>query len=67
MRLGRNRFTDRGLVDPAGSVALQMLDSGVGAYVAGIDPWHGPLASQVFCLIADDGLRLGADTGPEAA
>lgn len=56
------RFTDRGLVDPARSVALQILDSGVGAYVAGIDPWHGPLASQVFCLIADDGLRLGAAT-----
>jgi hypothetical protein len=56
------RFTDSGLVDPDASVALQVLDSGVAAYVAGVDPWHGPLANQVFYYIADDGLRLGAAT-----
>ncbi len=41
------------------SVALAVLDSGVAAYFAGIDPWHGPLAMQVFGYVFDDGMRLG--------
>src|SRR5436305_975477 len=41
------------------SVALALLDSGVAAYVAGIDPWHGPLANQAFGYLFDDGLSLG--------
>jgi hypothetical protein len=41
------------------SVALAVLDSGVAGYFAGVDPWHGPLAIQVFAHITDDGLRLG--------
>jgi hypothetical protein len=53
---------DRGIVAPGASVALQILDSGVSAYIAGVDPWHGPLAMQVFCMIADDGMRLGEAT-----
>ncbi len=53
---------DRGIVDPDASVALQILDSGVSGYIAGVDPWHGPLAMQVFCMIVDDGLRLGEAT-----
>src|SRR5262249_42237609 len=48
-----------GNVDPDDSVALAILDSGVSAYFAGIDSWHGPLANQVLGLVADDGLRLG--------
>lgn len=56
------RFKDAGRIDPAASVALQILNSGIGAYISGIDPWHGPLAFQVFQHIADDGLSLGAAT-----
>jgi hypothetical protein len=51
---------DRGVVKPAESVALALLDSGICAYFAGIDPWHGPLANQLFSYVVDDGLRLGA-------
>lgn len=51
---------DRGLVKPDESVALALLDSGICAYFAGIDPWHGPLANQLFSYVVDDGLRLGA-------
>lgn len=51
---------DKGVVPAADSVCLAVLDSGVPAYVAGIDPWHGPLAFQVFGHVFDDGLRLGA-------
>jgi hypothetical protein len=50
---------DKGLVSRDDSVALQLLDSGISAYFAGIDPWHGPLAIQVFLHLTDDGLRLG--------
>jgi hypothetical protein len=50
---------DMGLIAPDDSVALAILDAGVSAYLAGIDPWHGPLANQVFCYIFDDGMRLG--------
>jgi hypothetical protein len=50
---------DRGAVAPDDSVALAVLDAGVAAYVAGIDPWHGPLAIQVFQHLVDDGMRLG--------
>lgn len=41
------------------SVALAILDAGVAGYVAGIDPWHGPLANQVTGHLLDDGLSLG--------
>lgn len=51
---------DRGLVKPEDSIALALLDSGICAYFAGIDPWHGPLANQLFSYVVDDGLRLGA-------
>jgi hypothetical protein len=50
---------DRGLVARDDSVALAVLDSGVAGYFAGVDPWHGPLAMQVFTHATDDGLRLG--------
>jgi hypothetical protein len=50
---------DRGLVPPADSVALAVLDSGVSGYFAGIDPWHGWLTMQVFLHVTDDGMRLG--------
>ncbi len=53
---------DRGVVDAADSVALEILDSGIPAYVGGIDPWHGPLALQVFDLIAGEGMRVGEAT-----
>jgi hypothetical protein len=53
---------DMGLIASDDSVALAVLDAGVSAYVAGIDPWHGPLANQVFCYIIDDGMRLGEAT-----
>ena len=56
------RFTDRGKVAASDSVALQLLDSGLAAYIGGIDPWHGPLNSQVFQYAVDDGMRLGAAT-----
>lgn len=47
---------------PADSICLQLLESGPPALIAGIDPWHGPLAIQVFGYVVDDGLRLGAAT-----
>lgn len=50
---------DRGVVSPEDSVALEILDRGVTGYVAGIDPWHGPLALKVFARIVADGMRLG--------
>lgn len=52
-------YVDRGVVDPQKSIALAVLDSGVAGYFGGIDPWHGPLANQVFLLVTDDGMRLG--------
>ena len=51
---------DKGIVDPQESVALQIIDSGVVCYFAGIDPWHGPLAIQVFDLVAGEGMSAGA-------
>ena len=53
-------YIDRGLTSADDSVALAILDSGVAGYFGGIDPWHGPLANQVFLLAVDDGLSLGA-------
>lgn len=53
---------DRGVVEAGESVALEILDRGVTGYVAGVDPWHGPLAMQVFTMITDDGMRLGEAT-----
>ena len=50
---------DMGVVKPDDSVCLAVLDSGVAAYVAGIDPWHGPLAFQMTGYLFDDGMRLG--------
>lgn len=50
---------DRGVVAAADSVALAVLDAGVAGYFAGVDPWHGPLALQVFAHVTDDGMRLG--------
>ncbi len=41
------------------SVALAVLDSGIAGYVAGVDPWHGPLANQVTMHLVDGGLSLG--------
>jgi hypothetical protein len=41
------------------SVALALLDSGIAGYFAGVGTWHGPLNSQVFYYVADDGMRLG--------
>jgi hypothetical protein len=56
---GREGPVDRGIVPPEDSVALEILDRGVTGYVAGIDPWHGPLAFKVFARIVGDGMRLG--------
>ncbi len=50
---------DRGVVAAEESVALALLDSGVSAYFGGIDPWHGPLANQLFGCLTDDGLTQG--------
>lgn len=47
---------------PERTVALALLDTGVSAYVAGMDAWHGPLAVQVMLALADDGATLGAAT-----
>ena len=44
---------------PEASVALELLDRGVAAYVAGVDAWHGPLAMQMAMHLADDGATLG--------
>ncbi|MCC6909819.1 MAG: hypothetical protein IT430_17930 [Phycisphaerales bacterium] len=52
-------YVDRGVIDPQKSVALAIIDSGVAGYFGGIDPWHGPLANQVFLLVIDDGMRVG--------
>ncbi|GEM_PF-2833290 len=52
-------YVDRGVINPDKSVALAVIDSGVAGYFGGIDPWHGPLANQVFLLVVDDGMRLG--------
>jgi len=56
---GAGGVKDMGIVKPEDSVCLAVLDSGVAAYVAGIDPWHGPLAFQITGLLLDDGMRLG--------
>ncbi len=56
---GKKGVEDRGLVKADDSVALALLDSGIAGYFAGVDPWHGPLAMQVFYHVADDGMRLG--------
>src|SRR5581483_9618408 len=50
---------DRGVVARDDSVALALLDSGIAGYFAGVDVWHGPLNSQVFYYVTDDGMRLG--------
>lgn len=52
-------YVDRGVTKSEDSVALAILDTGVAGYFGGIDPWHGPLANQVFLLLVDDGLSLG--------
>lgn len=52
-------FVDRGVIDPETSVALAVIDSGVAGYIGGIDPWHGPLANQVFLHVVDSGMSLG--------
>lgn len=41
------------------SIALAFLESGVSAYVAGLDVWHGPIADVVFFGLVDGGLTLG--------
>jgi hypothetical protein len=56
---GPNGPEERPPTPAADSVALAILDSGVPAYFAGVDPWHGPLAIQVFNYVVDDGLRIG--------
>jgi hypothetical protein len=52
-------YEDRGVVARDDSVALALLDSGIAGYFAGVDAWHGPLTSQVFYYVTDDGMRLG--------
>ena len=54
---GPGGMKDMGLVTRDDSVALAVLDAGVSAYVAGIDPWHGPLANQV--REAGGAIRMG--------
>ncbi len=52
-------FVDRGKVKLEDSVALALLDSGISSYFAGIDPWHGWLANEVYLKVVDDGMGLG--------
>lgn len=52
-------YVDRSVIDPEKSVALAVIDSGAAGYIGGIDPWHGPLANQVFLLVTDNGMSLG--------
>jgi len=52
-------YVDRGVIARDESVALALLDSGIAGYFAGVDAWHGPLNSQVFYYVTDDGMRLG--------
>jgi hypothetical protein len=52
-------YEDRGVVARDESVALALLDSGIAGYFAGVGMWHGPLNSQVFYHVTDDGMRLG--------
>jgi RNA polymerase sigma factor (sigma-70 family) len=52
-------YEDRGVVARDDSVALALLNSGIAGYFAGVDRWHGPLSSQVFYHVTDDGMRLG--------
>lgn len=59
---GPNGPIDKGIIAPDASVALALLDTGIAGYIAGIDPWHGPLAAQVFHLVASEGMRLGEAT-----
>jgi len=56
---GANGFTERPAPALDESVALAMLDTGIAAYVAGVDPWHGPLANQTTMHLVDGGLSLG--------
>ena len=53
------RFVDSGVIDPEQSVALEILDSGVTAYFAGINPWHAWLTNEAFAHVVDDGDTLG--------
>jgi len=56
---GPQGFTEQPAPALDDSVALAMLDTGIAAYVAGVDPWHGPLANQVTMHLVDGGLSLG--------
>lgn len=56
---GPGGFEERPAPALDASVALAMLDTGIAAYVAGVDPWHGPLANQVTMQLAERGLSLG--------
>lgn len=56
---GPQGFVEQPPVAPAESIALQILDCGGAAYIAGVDMWHGPLAQQVFYAVAEDGLSIG--------
>jgi len=56
------KFVGKGSVSTEDSVALQLLDSGLAAFIGGVDPWHGPLNNQVFQYVVDDGMRLGEAT-----
>jgi len=40
------------------SIALALLDADIGAYVAGLDPWHGPLAMRYAFHLADEGCTI---------
>lgn len=53
-------FEDMGVIDASRSVALEVLERGVSAFIGGIDPWHGPLAFQLAGNLLDDGVSLGA-------
>ncbi|MFN0134617.1 MAG: hypothetical protein ACKVS9_00700 [Phycisphaerae bacterium] len=61
---GPRGFVEQPPVAPGDSVALELLDCGGAAYIAGVDMWHGPLAQQVFCAVAEDGLSIG-DAGKQ--
>ncbi|MBL9120566.1 MAG: hypothetical protein JNL80_11710 [Phycisphaerae bacterium] len=56
---GPNGPIQQASVSPDDSVALAMLDTGCAAYIAGLDPWHGPLAMRYAFQLLDDGCTLG--------
>lgn len=56
---GSQGFVEQPAPERDVSIALAMLETGTAAYIAGVDPWHGPLANQATMHLIDGGLSLG--------